>query len=118
MWSAEVLVDACRRRTLKTSVESKLNTNSITARTVISEGDCYIRSFAEIARPLHELTKKHARFDWGLRREDSYQSLKHSLIYVTVLAMPFNGGVIFNLFLTEDYVVALSSLLRRQSGPL
>ena len=52
----------------------------------------HIRSFAEIARPLHELTKKHARFEWGSRQEDSFLSLKHSLTNAPVLAMPVDGG--------------------------
>ena len=52
----------------------------------------HIQSFAEIARPLHELTKKHARFEWGPRQEDSFLSLKHSLVNAPVLAMPVDGG--------------------------
>ena len=52
----------------------------------------HIRSFAEIARPLHELTKKHARFYWGPRQEDSFLSLKYSLTNAPVLAMPLDGG--------------------------
>jgi len=51
----------------------------------------HIRSFAEIARPLHELTKKHARFYWGPRQEDSFLSLKYSLTNAPVLAMPLDG---------------------------
>ena len=52
----------------------------------------HIRSFAEIARPPHELTKIHARFDWGPRQEDSFLSLKYSLTNAPVLAMPLDGG--------------------------
>jgi len=52
----------------------------------------HIQSFAEIARPLHELTTKHARFEWGPRQEDSFLSLKHSLTNVPVLTMPVDGG--------------------------
>ena len=52
----------------------------------------HIRSFAEIARPLHELTKKHARFYWGPRQEDSFLSLKYSLTNAPVLAMPLDGS--------------------------
>ena len=52
----------------------------------------HIQSFAEIARPLHELTKKNARFVWGQRQEDAFLALKHSLINAPVLAMPIDGG--------------------------
>jgi len=52
----------------------------------------HIHSFAEIARPLHELTKKNARFEWGLRQEDAFLSLKHGLTNAPVLAMPMDGG--------------------------
>ena len=52
----------------------------------------HIRSFAEIARPLHELTKKHARFDCVPRQEDSFLSLKYSLTNAPVLAMPLDDG--------------------------
>ena len=52
----------------------------------------HIQWFAEIARPLHELTKKNARFGWGQRQEDAFLSLKRSLVNAPVLAMPIDGG--------------------------
>jgi len=52
----------------------------------------HIQSFAGIARPLHELTKKHARFIWGQPQEDAFLSLKRSLTNAPVLAMPVDGG--------------------------
>jgi len=52
----------------------------------------HIQSFAEIARPLHELTKKNMRFSWGPAQEKAFKMLKKALISAPVLAMPIDGG--------------------------
>jgi len=52
----------------------------------------HIQSFAEIARPLHELTKKNVRFFWGDAQERAFQQLKQALISAPVLAMPLDEG--------------------------
>jgi len=51
----------------------------------------HIRSFAEIARPPHELTKKKVKFHWGSRQEEAFQVLKEVLVNAPVLALPING---------------------------
>jgi len=52
----------------------------------------HIRGFAEIARPLHELTRKNAPFVWGLQQEEAFVTLKERLVTAPVLAMPVDGG--------------------------
>jgi len=52
----------------------------------------HIRSFAEIARPLHELTKKNTRFSSGSPQERAFHALKEALTNAPVLAMPIDGG--------------------------
>lgn len=48
----------------------------------------FIKGFAEIARPLHQLTEKGKRFVWGEECQESFQRLKASLISAPVLAYP------------------------------
>jgi len=52
----------------------------------------HIKSFAEIARPLHELTKKDVRFYWGSPQEKAFNKLKEALTSAPVLAMPLDEG--------------------------
>jgi len=52
----------------------------------------HIPCFAEIAKPLHELTKKNMQFLWGHRQEQAFLRLKEALVSVPVLAMPMDGG--------------------------
>jgi len=55
----------------------------------------HIRSFAEIACPLHELTKKDVRFHWGSKQERAFIMLKDALVSAPVLAMPIDGEVMY-----------------------
>jgi len=52
----------------------------------------HIKSFAEIARPLHELTKKDIRFFWEPAQEKAFSKLKEALTSAPVLAMPLDEG--------------------------
>jgi transposase InsO family protein len=52
----------------------------------------HIRGFAEIARPLHELTRKGERFQWNEMRELSFIRLKECLTSSPVLAAPHSEG--------------------------
>ena len=52
----------------------------------------HIPCFAEIAKPLHELTKKDIQFYWGTRQEQAFLRLKEALVSAPVLAMPIDGG--------------------------
>lgn len=52
----------------------------------------HIRSFAEIARPLHALTRKGERFHWDEPQEQAFVQLKKCLISAPVLAVPKDQG--------------------------
>jgi len=52
----------------------------------------HIRGFSEIARPLHELTRKNVAFYWGTEQEEAFSELKRCLTSAPVLAMPEDGG--------------------------
>ena len=53
----------------------------------------HIQSFAELARPLYELTKKGQRFVWSENQEHAFNSLKKCLSNAPVLASPRDEGV-------------------------
>ena len=51
-----------------------------------------ISHFAEIARPLYDLTKKGRKFEWTEAQESSFERLKVCLTTAPVLASPIDGG--------------------------
>ena len=52
----------------------------------------FISEFASIAAPLHDLTRKNARFSWGSEQETAFNQLKRCLISAPVLGMPRDSG--------------------------
>jgi len=52
----------------------------------------HICSFAEIVRPLHDLTKKSIHLHWGSRQQKALKAPKNALVNAPVLAMPIDGG--------------------------
>ena len=52
----------------------------------------HIKSFAEIARPLHEITKKNQQFYWKGPQERAFNRLKQALTSAPLLAMPIDRG--------------------------
>jgi len=52
----------------------------------------HIEHFAEIARPLHMLTRKNTRFFWTEDQEQAFLELKRRLTSAPLLAMPIDGG--------------------------
>ena len=52
----------------------------------------HIAKFAEIARPLHELTKKNQKFQWTERQEEAFCTLKRKLTEAPILASPRDEG--------------------------
>ena len=48
----------------------------------------FISSFAKIARPLHQLTKKEAQFIWNEECQTAFKTLKRKLCEAPVLAYP------------------------------
>ncbi len=55
----------------------------------------FVKDFAQHARPLHELTKKNARFDWNEECQRAFERLKLELMTAPVLKFPdFNSPFI------------------------
>ncbi len=52
----------------------------------------HIKGFADIARPLHELTRKGEPFRWIPRRQEAFDRLKRCLVTAPVLAAPLDQG--------------------------
>ena len=52
----------------------------------------YIQGFSLIARPLHALTKKNARFEWSLECQAAFQCLKERLTTAPIIALPRDEG--------------------------
>ena len=46
----------------------------------------FVRSFSDVARPLHELTEKGQSFEWAKACEESFQQLKDAVVSAPVLA--------------------------------
>ena len=46
----------------------------------------FIKNFSDIARPLHDLTKKQVKFHWGPDQEAAFQALKTALTSTPILA--------------------------------
>jgi hypothetical protein len=72
----------------------------------------HIRGFAEIARPLHELSKKNQCFQWTSRQEESFIQLKQCLTSAPVLSAPIDDG---NYILDTDASnFALGAVLQQE----
>ena len=53
----------------------------------------YIQGFSEIAKPLFDLTKKNARWEWSSKCDEAFHQLKSKLITRPILSYPdINGG--------------------------
>ncbi len=52
----------------------------------------FIKSFADIAHPLHRLTEKKAEFKWSIECDKAFNDLKQALISAPVLAYPQAAG--------------------------
>jgi len=52
----------------------------------------HVKGFADIARPLHELTRKREPFVWNERRQQSFEQLKRCLTTAPLLAAPLDHG--------------------------
>src|SRR5208282_1641242 len=77
----------------------------------------HIRSFADIARPLHALTRKGERFYWGESQERAFVQLKNCLVTAPVLAMPADEGAY--VVDTDASAFALGAVLQQeQDGEL
>jgi len=52
----------------------------------------FIMSFAEIASPLTDLTRKNARFVWSEACQKAFDTLKDSLVSAPILGLPSDNG--------------------------
>ncbi|XP_037834631.1 uncharacterized protein LOC112450568 [Kryptolebias marmoratus] len=52
----------------------------------------YVENFATVAKPLHELTKKYARFNWSTQCQEALEELKRRLTSAPVLGYPLDSG--------------------------
>ena len=53
----------------------------------------FVPSFATIAAPLNRLTKKDTVFKWSGACQESFDKLKHALVFAPVLVYPKSGPV-------------------------
>jgi RNase H-like domain found in reverse transcriptase/Integrase zinc binding domain len=53
----------------------------------------FVRSFAELAAPLHDLTKKNVRFRWETAHQSAFEELKGRLVSSPILDLPQNEGL-------------------------
>jgi len=51
----------------------------------------YIKDYAQIARPLHQLTQKGREFEWTVECEQAFRALKEALVSNTLMAYPRRG---------------------------
>jgi len=77
----------------------------------------FIRGFSELARPLHELTRKGARFEWNERHETAFNELKRRLTTAPVLAAPRDDGRFVLDTDASDFAVG-AILHQEQNGEL
>jgi len=72
----------------------------------------FIKGFADIARPLHELTRIGARFEWSDLRQRAFDTLKSSLTTAPILAAPRDEGLYY--LDTDASDVALGAVLQQE----
>jgi hypothetical protein len=52
----------------------------------------FIKDFSEIARPLHDLTKRDVPFSWGVQQQHSFKTLKAAIISDPILTIPHDNA--------------------------
>ncbi|GBN67128.1 Retrovirus-related Pol polyprotein from transposon 297 [Araneus ventricosus] len=75
----------------------------------------YVPNFANIARPLSNLTKKNVQWFWGPEQQDAFETLRKSLITPPVLKQP-DGSKPFRIR-TDASSYALGAVLTQGEGP-
>lgn len=48
----------------------------------------FVKDFATVAKPLHYLTEKTAKFEWTQQAQSAFEELRHRLVTAPVLAFP------------------------------
>jgi len=52
----------------------------------------YVRNYAQVAAPLHEMTKLGEQFTWTEERDTAFETLKTNLVTAPILAMSQDTG--------------------------
>ena len=76
----------------------------------------FVCNFAAIARPLHNLTKKGAVFEWTPECETAFQQLKQALTSAPILVAPCDEGQY--VLDTDASDTVLGTVLQEQGGKL
>ena len=71
-----------------------------------------MKAFADVARPLHELTRKNEPFVWNQRRQEAFEALKRCLVSAPVLAAPLDSGQY--LLDTDASATGLAAVLQQE----
>lgn len=74
----------------------------------------YIPNFSEATRPLWDCVKETKHFVWGHDQEESFQSIKRSIIDCTITLGPFNDKDQTFLY-TDASGVAIGAVLTQLS---
>jgi transposase InsO family protein len=78
----------------------------------------FVQNLAQMADPLHEITKKGVKFQWGQRQAEAFEGLKKALASAPVMAYPNQEGM-FILDTDASDIAAgavLSQLQRDENG--
>jgi hypothetical protein len=51
------------------------------------------QDFSEIARPLHDLTKRDVLFNWGIQQQHLFKMLKAAIISDPILTIPHDNAL-------------------------
>ncbi|RXN36309.1 krab-a domain-containing [Labeo rohita] len=52
----------------------------------------FVKDFATVAKPLHNLLRKHARFHWTPESQQAFDKLKELLTTAPILGYPMDSG--------------------------
>ena len=75
---------------------------------------CYIHQFADLASPLHQLTRKGQSFNWTDDCQNSFESLKLKFVEAPILAYPqLQEGASEFVLMTDASSLGLSAVLQQ-----
>jgi hypothetical protein len=76
----------------------------------------YIKGFAKVAGPLHELTKSDAAWIWDERRQQAFEQIRDALANDVVLAFPdFSKPFLVDCDASEEGMGAILSQIDGQN---
>ena len=76
----------------------------------------YISHFADIAKPLHNLTQKNTSFDWTKVCDEAFHALKQRLVQAPILAYPkFHSNASILVPQTDASSTGLGAVMEQDS---